>query len=99
MFKFVMFLFIILLSSCDDNNNPLALDPDPVNSESWVFVANEGNFGSTNGTISMISNDDVVLTTDVMGATVQTIEVYNDKLIVLINGDSKMKIFDITSEG
>ncbi len=99
MFKFVAFLFIILLSSCDDNNNPLVLDPDPVNSESWIFVANEGNFGSTNGTISMIGNDGVVLTTDIVGATVQTIEVYNDKLIVLINGDSKMKIFDITSEG
>ena len=94
MLKFLVFSLIIFLSSCDDDNNLLVLD-DPGEAESWVFVANEGNFGSTNGTISMISNDGVVITTDVLGATVQAIEVYNDKLIVLINGDSKIKIFDI----
>ncbi len=100
MFKLLLFSFIILLSSCNELDSILGNDDDtPINAESWVFVANEGNFGSTNGTISMISNNGAVLTTDIIGATVQSIEVYNDKLIVLINGDSKMKIFDITSEG
>ena len=99
--KKVFFLIPVLffITGCNDDDNPLSLDPNPVTSDSWVFVANEGNFGSTNGTISMISEDGIVLTTDIIGATVQAIEVYNDKLIVLINGDSKMKIFDITQEG
>ena len=100
MFKLLLFSFVILLSSCNELDNILGNDDDdPINAESWVFVANEGNFGSANGTISMISDNGAVLTTDIIGETVQSIEVYNDKLIVLINGDSKMKIFDITSEG
>tara|TARA_B100000902_G_scaffold376710_1_gene408127 strand:- start:566 stop:1639 length:1074 start_codon:yes stop_codon:yes gene_type:complete len=100
MFRFLSILILLFLTSCDDDNNStMGNSPDPVESASWVFVANEGNFGSTNGTISMIGDDGVVLTTDIIGATVQSIEVYNNKLIVLINGDSKMKIFDITSEG
>ncbi len=100
MFRFISILFLIFLTSCDnDSNSTMSNNPDPIDSVSWVFVANEGNFGSTNGTISMIDNDGVVINTDIIGSTVQSIEVYNDKLIVLINGDSKMKIFDITSEG
>ena len=71
----------------------------PAVSCSWVFVANEGNYGQTNGTISMISDQGEVQSTDIIGQTVQSLEVYNDKLIVLINGDSKMKIYDITTSG
>lgn len=99
--KRIIFLIsvVFFITGCNDDDNPLSVDPSPVNSESWFFVANEGNFGSTNGTISMISDNGSVFTTDVIGATVQAIEVYNDKLIVLINGDSKIKIFDITQEG
>ncbi|MBI45473.1 MAG: hypothetical protein CMG66_04820 [Candidatus Marinimicrobia bacterium] len=66
---------------------------------SWVFVANEGNFGQTNGTISMIGDQGEVYSTDIIGQTVQSLEVYDDKLIVLINGDSKMKIYHITTSG
>ena len=66
---------------------------------SWVFIANEGNYGQSNGTISMIDEQGNIFTTDYIGETVQSIEVYNDKLIVLVNGDSKMKIYDITPSG
>ena len=47
----------------------------------------------------MIDEQGNVFTTDYIGETVQSIEVYNDKLIVLVNGDSKMKIYDITPFG
>ena len=47
----------------------------------------------------MIDEQGNVSTTDYIGETVQSIEVYNDKLIVLVNGDSKMKIYDITPFG
>ena len=66
---------------------------------SWTFVANEGNYGQSNGTISMISDQGEVYSTENLGQTVQSIEVYNNKLIVLVNGDSKMKIYDISTSG
>ena len=66
---------------------------------SWVFVANEGNYGQANGTVSMISDNGEVYSTDIIGQTVQSLQVYDDKLLVLINGDSKLKIYDITTSG
>ena len=99
MFKSILFIIIALFIYSCDNGNPMNPDGETVDSSSWFFVANEGNFGSTNGSVSMISDQGEVFTTDFLGQTVQSLEVYNDKLIVLINGSSEMKIFDITSEG
>ena len=64
-----------------------------------VFVANEGNYGASNGSISMIFEDGNVYQTDVIGDVVQALEVYGDKLIVLVNNSHKIKIYNITSEG
>ena len=66
---------------------------------SWVFVANEGAFGSSNGSISMIDDFGNVYETGDLGDIVQSIEVFENKLIVLINNSHKIKIYDITSEG
>ena len=66
---------------------------------SWVFVANEGNFGASNGSVSMIDDKGNVYETDPIGDVVQSLEVYGNKLIVLINNSHKIKIYDITSEG
>jgi len=66
---------------------------------SWVFVANEGNYGASNGSISMIDNNGNVYETDAIGDVVQSLNVYGDKLIVLINNSHKIKIYDITSQG
>ncbi len=67
----------------------------------YVFVSNEGGFGSSNGSISMIdeSTQSVVAEYENIGDVVQSIEVYNDKLIVLINNSHKIKIFNIDSNG
>ena len=99
MFKSILFIIIALFVYSCDNGNPMNPDGETIDSSSWFFIANEGNFGSTNGSVSMISDQGEVFTTDFLGQTVQSLEVYNDKLIVLINGSSEMKIFDITSEG
>lgn len=64
-----------------------------------VFVANEGNFGASNGSISMIFQDGSVYQTDPIGDVVQALEVYGDKLIVLVNNSHKIKIYNITPEG
>tara|TARA_B100000579_G_scaffold430244_1_gene443290 strand:- start:1090 stop:2076 length:987 start_codon:yes stop_codon:yes gene_type:complete len=65
----------------------------------YAFIANEGNFGSSNGSISMIDAFGSVINYENIGDVVQSIEVYGDKLIVLINNSHKIKIFDINSTG
>ena len=66
---------------------------------SYAFVANEGNFGSSNGSLSMIDAFGIVTNYENIGDVVQSIEVYDDKLIVLINNSHKIKIFNIDSNG
>ncbi len=73
---------------CDENENT-----------SWVFVANEGSFGASNGTISMIDDNGNVFETNEIGDIVQSLEVYNNKLIVIINNSHKIMLYDITEDG
>jgi len=97
----LLLISIFIITSCDNQS----LYPKEKNI-SWVFVANEGDMGSSNGSISMIDEFGNVIETESLGEVVQSIEVYGNKLIVLINGgqnefpeDSKIKIFNITHEG
>ena len=73
---------------CDENENT-----------SWVFVANEGNYGASNGTVSMIDAAGNIFETETLGDVVQAVEVYENKLIVLVNNSHMIKIFDITDDG
>ena len=99
--KLILSLIMLLFFACDSSDNS-----QTIYSNSWVFVANEGNMGDTPGSVSMISEDGNVISTDYLGKVVNSVEVYNDKLVVLINGgympsleDSKIKIFNITTAG
>ena len=90
-------MLIVFISSCGDN---IASNNQEVETNSsWVFVANEGNFGSSNGSISMIDEFGNVHETESIGDVVQSLEVYEDKLIVLVNNSHKIKIYNITSKG
>ena len=66
---------------------------------SWVFVANEGNYGASNGSISVIDDMGNISHITSIGDVVQSIEIYNNKLIVLINNSHMIKIYDITDQG
>lgn len=90
-------LSILLLISCTKEHyiedTPLDL---PIE---LVFVANEGNFGSSNGSISVIGKDGVIQTVENVGDVVQSLLVNGDKLFVSVNNSHKIKVFDITTEG
>jgi len=76
---------------------------------SWVFVANEGNgcFEESgddcsqpgNGSISMIDDNGNIQHIENIGYTVNSLDVYNDKLYVIINQDHKILTYNINSEG
>ena len=89
----IMFIYFIWLG-CSNN----VLNNEDINT-SWVFVANEGNFGASNGSISMIDDFGRVITIEEIGDVVQSLEVYNNKLIVLINNSHKIKLYDISKDG
>ena len=56
--KVILIILSLLLFTCEDPN---AVEDE---NTSWVFVANEGNFGASNGTISMIDDFGNIYKTD-----------------------------------
>ena len=89
----ILLMLSLLLITCE---NPTDAEQE---NTSWVFVANEGNFGTSQGSISMIDDFDNVYETDVIGDVVQALAVYENKLIVLINNSHMIKIYDINQDG
>jgi len=89
----IIFLSLIWIGC----SNTVSSDEDE--NTSWVFVANEGNYGASDGSLSMIDDKGNVYETEAIGDVVQSLEVYENKLIVLINNSHKIKVYDITSEG
>ena len=55
MFKFIVLCFILLISSCDDNSNPLIQDPD-----SPIIIINNYGTGTACGGSVLIHNADVM---------------------------------------
>ena len=94
--KVILILLPLLIITACDNNNPTSSNNE---NTSWVFVANEGSFGASTGSISMINDFGEVFETEAIGDVVQSLAVYEDKLIVLINNSHKIKIYDITTDG
>jgi|TARA_Y100000034_G_scaffold60179_1_gene73151 hypothetical protein len=90
-----LFITLLLLVGC--SSNPIVDNTEQITQ--WIFVANEGNFGASNGSISMINNNDEVYHIEEVGDVVQSLEVYEDKLIVVINNSNMIKVYDITEDG
>ena len=94
--KVILILLPLLIITACDNSNPTSSNDE---NTSWVFVANEGSFGASTGSISMINDFGEVFETESIGDVVQSLAVYENKLIVLINNSHKIKIYDITEDG
>mgnify|MGYP003125452957 CR=1 FL=1 len=84
-----------LINGCSDS---LTQSNEPTPQE-WVFVACEGNFGASNGSISMINQDGSVMEVTEVGDVVQSLEVYENKLVVVVNNSHMIKVYDITEDG
>ena len=88
--KFVLILFLFI--SCDNNSG---FD----NEKRLTFIASEGNFGSSNASISVFQGPKQIQKVSNIGDVIQSIKVYDDKLFVLINNSHLIKIYTITSSG
>lgn len=88
--KFILILFLFI--SCDNNSG---FD----NEKRLTFIASEGNFGSSNASISVFQGPKQIQKVSNIGDVIQSIKVYDDKLFVLINNSHLIKIYIITSSG
>lgn len=89
--KKLMLLFSVFTISCSQND-------EIINSE-WVFVACEGNYGASNGSVYMINQFGEIDSIPNLGDVVQSVEVHKNKLFVLVNNSHKLHVFDINSDG
>ena len=90
--KKIYFPFLLLCFSCEEETNP------DQNSE-FLFVASEGNYGDSNGSITMFNGNEKIHTLENVGDVVQSILVHDDKLFVAVNNSHLIKRFTITETG
>ena len=93
--KYLISLISLLMFSCEDNITE--------NSESeefsLLFIASEGNFGSSNGSIEVFKGDEKIQTVNNVGDVIQSILVFEDDLFVAVNNSHTIKKYDITDSG
>ena len=95
--KLIYLISIICLMLFSTNcDNSITRNND--NNTSWIFISNEGNMGDSDGSISMINDYGDMMEIKNVGDVVQSLEVHNDKLIVLINNSHLVKIYTITEK-
>ena len=87
-------LFILVYSCSNNEDNEILNQP-----KSFTFVACEGNFGASNGSVYMINELGEVSSVNEIGDVVQSLEVYNNKLFVIVNNSHKIIAYDITENG
>ena len=93
--KYLKFLLcFIIVYSCANSETELNLD-----NRSFVFVACEGNFGASNGSIHLIDENGETSSVNDIGDVVQSLEVFNNKLFVIVNNSHKIIAYDITENG
>ena len=90
--KFLLSFFI--LYSCANSETEQTL-----NYRSFVFVACEGNFGASNGSIHIIDENGETSSVNDIGDVVQSLEVFNNKLFAIVNNSHKIIAYDITENG
>ena len=89
--KKLILLISIFIISCSEND-------EIINTE-WVFVACEGNYGASNGSVYMINQFGEMDSIPNLGDVVQSVGVHENKLFVLVNNSHKLHVFDISSDG
>ena len=74
MYKIKYLIIAIFISGCQADND----DYIESISNQWVFVACEGNFGASNGSITMINELGEVKSVNDLGDIVQSVKVYKN---------------------
>ena len=90
--KYLIPLISLLIFSCEDKIN----ENEELN---LLFVASEGNFGSSDGSIEVFRGKEKIQTVNNVGDVVQSILVFEDDLFVAVNNSHTIKKYNIIASG
>ncbi len=98
----IILMFIVFIAACrDDDENP----PTWGELNDHIFVLNEGNFGSSNASITAVSRETGSMWNDIfslvndfqLGDVVQSMTIHNDKAYIVVNNSGKIEVADATT--
>jgi len=90
--KILLPVLLLFVFACEDTQNE--------NQEnSLLFVASEGNYGNSDGSISVFNGENKIQIVENVGDVVQAVEVYNDNLFVIVNNSHLIKRYSISESG
>jgi len=98
---FISLALSIIAISCNDEENA---NPKEVYSDG-IFITNEGNYSSGDGSVSFYSNSEDIVYNDIfsavnnrpLGSVVQSLTTYDDKVYIIVNASNKVEIADAGS--
>ena len=90
--KKLLFIFAVMFTACEDISKTN-------DSKDLTFISAEGNFGSSNGSISVFQNGKLIQEVKDIGDVVQSILVHNEKLFVAVNNSHLINAYQISEDG
>ena len=74
--NFLIFFITLSVISCEIN--------EEISNSEWIFIACEGNYGASNGSVYKINSFGEIDSIPNLGDVVQSVEVHENKLFVLL---------------
>jgi len=90
--KMIVILISLIFIGCEDSYNSKG-------NPNLLFVASEGTYGDSNGSISVYAEEEKIQTVESLGDVVQSILIDDDKLFVIVNNSHLIKRYTITESG
>lgn len=90
--KKIVILISLIFIGCEDSYNTKG-------NPNLLFVASEGTYGDSNGSISVYAEEEKIQTVESLGDVVQSILIDDDKLFVIVNNSHLIKRYTITESG
>ena len=90
--KKLFLVLAVILAGCEDSSTKNE-------SSDLTFISTEGNFGSSNGSVSVFRSGKLIQEVKDIGDVVQSILVHNEKLFVLVNNSHLIKVYQISDDG
>ncbi len=93
---------ILFFNSCSEETDCCPMPEEKAEFDSGVFVLNEGNFGSSNASVTYINEDSGEIQNQIfnningfgLGDTAQSIEMHENLAIIVMNVSNKIEIVD-----
>lgn len=101
-FLLVVILGILIISSCEKKEKDVPITPELEKYETGIFIINEGNFGSGNGSISYLSTNENTISPEIfqlennrsLGDVVQSMSISGEYAYICVNNSNKIEVIN-----